>query len=825
MKMKKFVPVVTLLAAATSMQQVQAEATEHAREVANNFSRFEESDAKFKFLSENCMECHNAEDWAGSLAFDLIEPNEIADDPAVWEKVISKLQGRMMPPAGQPRPDNAEADKFIAWMEEYLDFAASTKTHVGRVGLHRLNRKEYGNAVRDLFGIEVDVATLLPADASLEGFDNIADALRASPSFLDQSVSAARVVVSQAVGNPAPRPGGATYNATGNQFAHVAGLPLGTRGGLQVEHYFPADGEYVLNIGNLAAALWVTNQEFSHTLIATLDGVKFFELEIGGGDDLKAIDQIGDSAVDEINKRIKDIRFSATSGPHKLAVTFVHRSFAESETNLASITPGGGASAIPLTSIEVQGPFNPAGLSATPARERVFTCYPASPDEETSCAREIIHDIARKAYRGRVTDEDMSRLMTVFETSKNSEGFEMGVRHALTAVIASPKFMYRIEQVPEGAEPGSIHALSDLDLATRLSFFLWSSIPDDQLLDLAEAGELSKPEVMQAQVTRMLQDPRAQTLASNFAYQWLNLAAIDEVDPDPAIFRDVDKGIRPLLKKEVDLFTRDIFLGNRPVMELLTADYTYINERLALHYDMQHIKGDEFRKVPLVNHQERFGLLGKGGILMASAYPDRTSPVLRGKYVLEYIMGTPPPLPPPNVEALADNTPGKQAMTIKQRLEAHRNNPSCGGCHGFIDPLGFALENFDSVGRYREIDRTVGLPVDVAAQLPDGKPINGVNDLRKAILERPQLFAENLTEHLLTYALGRPVHAEDMPAVRKVVKETEKNDYRFFDIVLGVVNSDQFRYVEAAGVEAEAVADETADSEQTIAKAVVSLNP
>jgi len=825
MKMKKFVPVLTLLAAATSMQQVQAEATEHAREVANSFSRFEESDAKFQFLSENCMECHNAEDWAGSLAFDLIDPNEIADDPAVWEKVISKLQGRMMPPAGQPRPDNAEADKFIAWMEEYLDFAASTKTRVGRVGLHRLNRKEYGNAVRDLFGIDVDVATLLPADASLEGFDNIADALRASPSFLDQSVSAARVVVSQAVGNPAPRPGGATYNATGNQFAHVAGLPLGTRGGLQVEHYFPADGEYVLNVGNLAAALWVTNQEFSHTLIATLDGVKFFELEIGGGDDLRAIDQIGDSAVDEINKRIKDIRFSATSGPHKLAVTFVHRSFAESETNLASITPGGGASAIPLSSIEVQGPFNPAGLSATPARERVFTCYPASPDEETSCAREIIHDIARKAYRGRVTDEDMSRLMTVFETSNNSEGFEMGVRHALTAVIASPKFMYRIEQLPEGAEPGSIHALSDLDLATRLSFFLWSSIPDEELLDLADAGELSKLEVMEAQVTRMLQDPRAQTLASNFAYQWLNLAAIDEVDPDPAIFRDIDRGIRPLLKKEVDLFTRDIFLGNRPVMELLTADYTYINERLALHYDMQHIKGDEFRKVPLINHEERFGLLGKGGILMASAYPDRTSPVLRGKYVLEYIMGTPPPLPPPNVEALADNTPGKQAMTIKQRLEAHRNNPSCGGCHGFIDPLGFALENFDSVGRYREIDRTVGLPVDVAAQLPDGKPINGVNDLREAILERPQLFAENLTEHLLTYALGRPVHAEDMPAVRKVVKQTEKNDYRFFDIVLGVVNSDQFRYVEAAGAEPEEVADVTADSEQAIAKAVVSLNP
>jgi mono/diheme cytochrome c family protein len=807
MKIMKVIPVLTLLAAAIGAQQVHAEASEQAVAVAQSFDRFKEADEQFRFLSDNCMSCHNAEDWAGSLAFDLITPEELSDSPEIWEKVISKLQGRMMPPAGQPRPDNADADEFIAWTEQYLDHAASSHAHVGRVGLHRLNRKEYGNAVRDLFGIEVDAASLLPNDASVEGFDNIAEALRASPSFLDQSLSAARVVVAQAVGNPSPRAGGSTYNARGDQNKHIAGLPLGTRGGLQVEHYFPADGEYVLNIGNLAAALWVSNQEFTHTLIATLDGVKFFETEIGGGEQLKAIDQIGDPAVDEINSRLKDIRFTATAGPHKLAVTFVQRSFAEYEGTLVPLNERAGNSVVGLNSIEVLGPYNPAGLSTTPARERIFSCYPASADAESGCAREIISRIARQAYRGRATEDDVDKLMQVYQDSSAAEGFELGLRHALTAVIASPKFLYRVEQLPENVEPGAVVALDEFDIASRLSFFLWSSIPDEQLLDLAEAGELGKPEVMRAQVERMLQDPRAQTLASNFAYQWLALYKMDEVEPDPDIFRGSDFGIRPLLEKEVELFTRDVFLNNKPVTELLTADYTYLNERLALHYDIEDVKGDEFRKVELGEMTMRYGLLGKGALLMASSYPDRTSPVLRGNYVLEFILGTPPPLPPPNVEALVDNKPGAKAMTIKQRLEVHRNNPSCGGCHGFIDPLGFALENFDSIGRYRQIDHVVGEPVDTASQLPDGQPIGGIDDLREALVQRPQLFAENVSESLLIYALGRPVEAEDMPAVRRIVREAEANDFRFFDIVLGVVNSDQFRFVEAPEAdEAQAVA-------------------
>jgi hypothetical protein len=784
-------------AAICAPELAAAEPSQHAVTVAQSFDRFEEADDKFNFLNENCMDCHNAEDWAGSLAFDLIAPNEIADNVEVWEKVINKLQGRMMPPAGQPRPNNAETDEFIGWVEDYLNHAATDARHVGTVGLHRINRKEYANAVRDLFGIEVDASSLLPADASVEGFDNVAEALRVSPSFLDQSITAARVVVSQAIGSPAPRPGGTTYTAAGgaSQYAHIAGLPLGTRGGLAVEHYFPADGEYILNIGNLAAALWVTNQEFTHTLIATLDGVRFFERDIGGGEDLRAIDQIGDPAVDEINSHLKNIPFTATAGPHRLAVTFVHRSFAEFEGTLQQQTPGGGETIIGLNSFEVQGPFNPTGLSATPARNKIFTCYPASADEEANCAREVIGRTARLAFRGAVEQSDMERLMSIYEATHATEGFDMGVRRALTAVTASPKYLYRMEAVPEGAEPGSIHAISDLELASRLSFFIWSSIPDDELLDLAEAGELSRPATLRSQVERMLRDPRAETLASNFAYQWLELALLDEIDPDPALFNDVDRGIRALFKKEMDLLARDVLLKNNPVTELLTADYTFLNERLALHYGINSVKGDEFRKVELTD-TARYGLLGKGAILMASSYPDRTSPVLRGAYVLEHVMGTPPPLPPPNVEALIENKPGAKQMTVRERLEVHRANPSCAGCHGFIDPLGFALEGFDSVGRKRTIDRFIGSPIDTNGILPDGSGIASVDDLRAALMERPQLFAENLTEKLMLYALGRSLDAEDMPAVRKIVASAENADYRFYDIVQGIVNSDQFLYVQ-----------------------------
>ena len=783
---------------------VMAAASEEAVETAHSFERFDESDKYFGFLNRNCVDCHNFEDWAGSIAFDLMNPEQIADNVEVWEKVVQKLRGRLMPPAGAERPANADADDFVAWMENYLDHAGAQHRHVGHVGIHRLNRKEYANAIRDLLGIEVDAVSLLPNDDSVEGFDNVAEALRVSPAFLEQSLNSARVVAQQAIGNPNARTGGTTYSARGtNQYIHLEGLPLGTRGGLAVEHNFPADGEYELNIGNLVTRLWVFNQEFAHTVIATYDGVKFFEMEIGGGEDLKAIDQIGDPAVDAINSKLRNIPFVAEAGPHTIAVTFLHRSFAEYEGRLHRQSPSAvGENVIALDTFEIQGPYNPAGISPTPARNRIFTCYPESFSEVDACATQILSEVAYKAFRGDVSDGDIDRLIRVFATTNQQEGFDMGIRRALTAIIASPKFLYRIEQVPEGAAPGDIYAVTDYELATRLSFFLWSSIPDDELLALAKAGTLSEPAVLSTQVKRMLQDPRAETLASNFAYQWLNMGGLDEIDPDPVIFRDIDNGIRDLFKQEIEMFVADIFLNNRDVTEMLSAEYTYMNERLALHYGDQTVKGDTFRKVP-VRDSRRYGLLGKGGVLMVSAYPDRTSPVLRGAYVLEHITGTPPPTPPPNVEALAENRAGELPKTVRARLEAHRENPSCQGCHGIIDPLGFALEGFDAVGRNRTIDRMIGTPIDTYGVLPDGSAIGGVQDLRNALLERPNMFVQNLVEKLMLYGLGRPIEAEDMPAVRQIVAQVQQDNYHFYAIVQGIVATDQFLYKQApAAVEA-----------------------
>jgi hypothetical protein len=455
-----------------------------------------------------------------------------------------------------------------------------------------------------------------------------------------------------------------------------------------------------------------------------------------------------------------------------------------------------GENVISLNSIEIQGPFNPTGLSLTPARNKIFTCYPEDFSAVNACASQILSQVARNAFRGQVTTTDMNRLMAVFEDGNLNGGFDIGIRRALTAIIASPKFLYRIEQLPSDAEPEAVYALNEYELASRLAFFLWSSIPDEQLLDLADAGELSRPEVLKEQVTRMLQDEKAETLASNFAYQWLNMGGLDEIDPDPVIFRDIDFGIRELFKREIEMLANDIFLNNKNVTEMLSADYTYMNERLALHYGDQTVKGDAFRKVP-VRNPDRYGLLGKGAILMVSAYPDRTSPVLRGAYVMEHLTGTPPPLPPPNVEALQENRIGELPKTVRARLEAHRDNPSCAACHGIIDPLGFALEGFDAVGRERTRDRMVGTDIDTYGVLPDGTEIGGVDDLRDALLERPTLFVQNLVEKLMLYALGRPIEPADMPAVRDVVRLAQANDFQFYAIVQGIVNADQFLYKQA----------------------------
>lgn len=748
-------------------------------------------------LDKYCLDCHNATDWAGGLAFDTLTEGDIAQNAEVMEKTVRKLRGQLMPPGGNPRPDNATTNAFISWMEGNLDSAGKAHPDPGRVALHRLNRKEYANAVQDLLNVRIEPEALLPRDDSLEGFDNVATALQVTPAFIDQYVSAARIVALQALGNKDALPGGTTYRsrAPGTQFFHEAGLPLGTRGGIAVDHSFPADGEYVISIANMAQALWVYNLEFQNTLIVTVDGAQIYETKIGGEEDMKAIDQQQDPAVDAINQRLKNIRFKAKAGMHTVAVAFRHRTFAESEDRLQMHVPGGGQDRVlRVSSFEIRGPYNATGVSRTASRDHIFNCYPKNAAEEIPCATQVVGTLARRAFRRPVTPDDMAGLMNFYAEGRKAADFDGGVRRAVTAILAHPDFLYRAELPTETLEAGTIYRISDLDLASRLSFFLWSSLPDDELLEVAAAGKLHEEKVLAAQVTRMLADPRAGTLAANFGFQWLNLAKLAEINPDSAIFPGASGAgdLREDFRSEIRLFLDSVFRGNRNVLELLTSDRTYINERLALHYGIANVRGDQFREVQLKD-SIRYGLMGKGGVLMVSSYPNRTAPVLRGAYILERITGTPPAAPPPNVEALKENEVGKKALTVRERMALHSTKKQCFACHGIMDPLGFSLENFDATGKFRSIDRYARTPIDNSGKLPDGTAVDGPDGLRKALLVRPDQFVQTLTEKLMTYALGRVVEYTDMPTVREIVRTSAKDDYRFGSIVMGIVTSDAFQ--------------------------------
>lgn len=748
-------------------------------------------------LGEYCIDCHNATDWAGGLAFDTMTESEIPQNAEIMEKAVRKLRGQLMPPGGNRRPDAKTVSSFISWMEGNLDAANRAKPDPGRVGLHRLNRKEYANAIKDLLNVQVDVEALLPRDDASEGFDNVANALQVTPVFIDQYVSAARIVALQALGNKDALPGGTTYRgrSPGTQFFHEAGLPLGTRGGVVVDHNFPADGDYVINIANMAQALWVYNMEFQNTLIVTVDGAQIYETKIGGEDDMKAIDQKQDPAVDAINQRLKNIRFHARAGVHKVAVAFRHRSFAESEDRLQMYVPGGGQDRVlRVSSFEIRGPFDVTGVSRTPSRDQVFTCYPKNAAEEQPCAEEIVGRIARRAFRRPVTTEDLHGLMSFYAEGRKASDFDAGVRRAITAILAHPDFLYRAELPDETLQAGGVYRISDLDLASRLSFFLWSTLPDDELLEVAAAGKLHDEKILAQQATRMLADPRAITLASNFGYQWLNLAKLSEINPDGAVFPGSSGAgdMREDFRTELRLFMDDIFRGNHNVLELLTSDRTFVNERLALHYGITDVRGDQFREVKLTD-SARYGLLGKGGVLMVSSYPNRTAPVLRGAYILERITGTPPAAPPPNVGNLVENEAGKKTLTVRERMAQHSTRKQCFACHGIMDPLGFALENFDAVGKYRSIDRFARTPIDANGKLPDGTELNGPDGLRKALLERKDQFVQTLTEKLMTYALGRAVEYYDMPTVREIVRRAARDDYHFNTIVMNIVTSDAFQ--------------------------------
>jgi mono/diheme cytochrome c family protein len=773
-------------------------ATQHGNQPSGNEPKGPPpaTDDHWGFLNYYCSKCHNATDWAGSVAFDTMTQEGIPDDAETWEHAVRKLRGQLMPPPGNRQPDMTARRSFISWMENNLDNNATAHPNPGRVALHRLNRKEYSNAVRDLLDVNVDVNSLLPEDNVSDGFDNVANVLQVTPSFLDQYVAAARTVAIQAIGDASLKPLGTQYFAknSGSQYFHVEGLPLGTRGGLVVEHDFPADGEYELNISNMAVALWVYNMEFQHHLVATLDGKKFWETDIGGEEDMKSIDQNQDPAVDAINARLKGIRFHAPAGPHKVAVAFVHRTFAESDDKLYQQLPGGGQDRVlKVASFEVKGPFKVTGMSDTPSRERLFMCYPKQPAEEGPCAERIVETLATRAFRRPVTGAEKAVLMKAYEAGRNAEGgnFDMGIRRAVTAVLASPLFLYRAEPAPLTATAGSTYRISDLELASRLSFFLWSTVPDDELRKVALAGKLHDPEVLRRQVARMLKDDRAQTLASSFAFQWLNIGKLTEIDPDMNIF-PYAADPREDMRTELKLFIDDVFRNDHSVLDLLQGNYTYLNERLALHYGIKDVRGDQWRKVELTD-SVRWGLLGKGAVLMLTSYPNRTAPVLRGAWILERINGTPPHSPPPNVEALKDAKAGEKPKTLREQMALHRTKSSCFSCHGVMDPLGLALENFDAVGKWREKDRLAGVPIDSSGELPDGSKINGPDDLRAALMKNPDQFVQTLTEKLMTYALGRTVEYYDMPTVRAITRATAADGYKFSAVVMGIVNSDAFQ--------------------------------
>jgi Protein of unknown function (DUF1592)/Protein of unknown function (DUF1588)/Protein of unknown function (DUF1587)/Protein of unknown function (DUF1585) len=761
-----------------------------------------------------CVTCHNSRLKTGGLALDVVA----LDDAQVWEKALRKLRGHQMPPPGSPQPPQKDVDSFVAWMENALDSAArdSHGPKAGYVPIQRLNRTEYAASVKALLGVDVNPKEVLPQDIQVEGFDNIADALSVSPAFLDQYVTAARHIAQLAVGNPNPRVSSVKYSIDANQSPDDP-PPPGTWGGIKFKHNFPADGEYRITINNLAVGPYSNALERENTVVIMIDGRIVFRKSIGGAEDLSLADRTAGTGRAQIMDRFSKIPVTVKAGVRDVVVSFVDRPHVETSENLEKLQPYGGLTggAAPtdrrphlLDGVVVAGPFNPTGVSTTPSRALIFVCDPKKIGE-TACARQITESLARRAFRRPVTTEDMNRLMPFYEeerrgaqaraererdsakpqerraASSNAGGtFDQGIEQVVAAVLVSPQFLYRTIRGP---------VLSDLELASRLSFFLWNTGPDEELLTLASANGLTRPpSVLEKQVRRMLADPRASSLVTSFAMKWLNLATLDQVVPDPKLFPAFNDQLRRDFSTEAESFIGSLFSEDQSVVELLTADYTFLNERLARHYGIPGVTGAQFRKVTLTN-KERFGLLGKAAMQLRTSYGDRTSPVLRGAWVLDKLMGTPPTPPPPDTATDLSQKAGEQPKTVRARLEQHRDKATCRMCHGVIDPTGLALENFDAIGQWRTIDSEANVPIDAGTVLPTGVAINGVVELRGQLVARPEVFATTVTERLLMYAVNRPLEYFDMPQVRAIVRASAKENYKLSSIILGIVNSDAFR--------------------------------
>jgi len=775
-------------------------------------------------LDRYCVTCHNPRLQTGGLDLTSLDLGAVDLAPARWEAVVGKLRGGMMPPAGRPRPDADTYTRFTHWLEDRLDEASTGEP--GRVPTHRLNRVEYANAIRDLLAVEVNPEGLLPADDIGHGFDNLAGTLTLSPVLMERYLSAARRISRLAIGDPSIGPGFTSERyvvpidlAQNDRMDET--LPFGSRGGLAVRHRFPLDGDYDFTLRLKRSVYeYIVNLDEPHDLDLRIDGERVARFTVGGQDpagpallsfsgtfvaagDAAYPTQAWDDYRTGADADLR-VRLQVPAGTHRVSATFVGRSW-EAEGVLqpplreygATVTETTDTTPRPegpgLESLAIDGPFAPAGPGSTRSRDQIFVCHPSREPavDESECATRIFGALAHRAFRRPVTDDDLAPLLSFFETGRSAGGFERGIQHGLERLLIDPEFLFRVERDPEGLASGTTYTLTDLELASRLSFFLWSSIPDEELLELAARDALSQPGTLSAQVRRMLADPRSEALIDNFVGQWLSLRSVDGLTPDPNLFPDFDENLRRAMRQETELFVADQIADDRSVVDLLAADHSFLNERLADHYGIPNVVGSHFRRVEMPDRR-RGGLVGQASILAVTSYGNRTSPVLRAKWLLENLFGSPPPPPPPDVPPLPDAGPAGEPRTVRERLAQHRRSPACAVCHAPMDPLGFALENFDAVGRWRTTD--LGMPIDASAVLADGTTtFDGPAGLRDILLDRSDQFVETLTEKLLVYALGRGLEYYDRPVLRAITRDAAEQDHRWSSIILGIVESPPFR--------------------------------
>ena len=764
----------------------------------------EQLDQQWAMLGKYCTECHNDAELTGELSFEGRHSDNVHADPAIWEKVVHKLSIGAMPPRDQPQPDVAVRARFLTALTDTLDANAAAKPYAGSTTVHRLNRAEYANAIRDLLGIEADLSELLPSDGGDFGFDNIAEVLTTSPLLLERYLTVALRVADMSIGNPDAVVTATSYRIPFEltQDKHLEGMPLGTRGGTRVRHTFPADGEYVLS-GRLVRGVeeglfGLEGHDRPHQFLILVDGKTVYSAEIAGKEDHElAVAQGINVAQFAIDEKLTSPPIPITAGPHEVIFTWRERTTTEQnswEPGVRATMEIHNPSGMPrLENVTIEGPRNATGVSETPSRAQVFVCRPASQAEEPVCANEILSKLARRAFRRPVTADDIEASLAFYNEARAEGGdFDDGIRSAVARMLVSPWFLFRVETNSPDVPAGSNYRISDIELASRLSFFLWSSVPDEELLELAEQGRLREPRVLEAQVDRMLADSRSDALVENFVGQWLQLRNLEtRVKPDFLLYPDFDDNLRKAFRRETELLFAHVLREGKPVQELVTANYTFANERLARHYGIPNVYGSRFRQVE-IKDPNRWGLFGHGSILALTSAASRTSPIIRGKFIVTEFWNNPPPAPPPNVPALEESAPKDRPSTVREQLERHRADPNCAACHNNIDPVGFALENFDADGSWRDKTRE-GLAIDSEGVLADGTAVDGPIALREALLAKPELFAGTVAEKMLIYGLGRGLEPADMPVVRSIVRNAAKQNYSLKAIVLGIVDSYPFQ--------------------------------